>query len=435
MQEKRLRVLVTGATGLVGAAVVEALLRRGHDVLPATRDTAHALRRWPGRRAIAADFTFDVEPAAWLPRLVGVDAVVNAVGIFREHGGETFRSMHETAPKALFEACAMARVRRVVQISALGADLRAETGFHRSKRVADQALLALPLEGCVVRPSVVFAPDGASTQLFLGWASLPWLPLPDEGEQRIQPLHLDDLAEAVAALVEGDTVPHVLDAVGPAALSLRAYLGALRAQLGLPVTRTVQVPGHWLNSGARLLQRGARHGFATDTLRMLARWNAGDAEAITALLGRPPRDVTHFIAPEHARTLLTFARLHWLLPMLRLSIAIVWLGAGLVTLGPYPIADSLALLPREGLPSVLARGALHTVAAVDILLGLSMLWPPPRWLLKLQAAVIVAYTVVLGIAVPALWLHPLAPLLKNLPILAGLALLHELHDRDLRATR
>lgn len=427
--QRPLRVLVVGATGLIGAAIVDALLRRGHDVVPAVRDTAQATRRWPGRRAIAIDLGLDLTVADWLPRLMGIDAVVNAAGIFREHGGSTFHAVHEAAPKALFEACARARVGRVVQVSALGADTRAESAFHLSKRAADQALLALPLDACVVRPSLVFSPRGASTQTLLALASLPWLPLPDGGAQRIQPVHVHDVADAIVALVEAPSVPASLDAVGPTPLTLRAYLTALRAQLGLAPTRTLRVPSAWLQSAARLLQGGRRRGFATDALRMLERGNTADAAGIGQVLARPLRDVSSFVVPDDVPVLLGQARLRWLLPMLRLSIAVVWLGSGLVSLGLYPVADSLALLSQVGLEASMARGALYTAAAMDLLLGVSMLLPPPRWLLKLQAAVIVGYTAILSVALPEFWLHPFAPLLKNLPILAGLWILHELQDR------
>lgn len=423
------RVLVVGATGLIGAAIVDTLLRRGYDVVPAVRDTAQAARRWPGRRAIAVDLALDLGVADWTPRLMGIDAVVNAAGIFREHAGSTFHAVHEAAPKALFEACAKARVRRVVQVSALGADARAESAFHLSKRAADQAVRELPLDACVVRPSLVFSPRGASTRAFLALASLPWLPLPGTGTQRIQPVHLDDVADAVAMLLESPAIPASLDAVGPAPVTLQAYLACLRAQLGLSATRALRVPAAWLQSGARLLQGGRRRGFATDALRMLERGNTANAAALQELLGRPLRDVSSFIAPEDVPTLLAEARLRWLLPMLRLSIALVWLGSGLVSMGLFPVADSLAMLSRVGLEAAMARGALYTAAALDLLLGVSMLWPPPRWLLKLQAAVIVGYTAVLTVALPEFWLHPFAPLLKNLPILAGLWILHELQDR------
>ena len=81
--------------------------------------------------------------------MAGVDAVVNTVGIFREAGAQSFEAIHTRAPVALFEACVEAGVRRVVQVSALGAAADAPTEFLRSKHRADEALGALPLSSVV----------------------------------------------------------------------------------------------------------------------------------------------------------------------------------------------------------------------------------------------------------------------------------------------
>src|SRR5436190_2145514 len=84
--------------------------------------------------------------------------------------------------RALFEACVTTDVRRVLQVSALGADLDM-TGYQRSKHAADRHLLSLPLDATVLRPSLVFGPEGASTKMFFTLASLPLIGLPAGGGQ------------------------------------------------------------------------------------------------------------------------------------------------------------------------------------------------------------------------------------------------------------
>ena len=142
---RRMHILITGADGFIGNALAQALLARGHRLTLAVRDPQHAAARFPGQRVLAADFAIDHSPGAWRSRLDGVDAVVNTVGIFREQGAQTFEAIHVRAPAALFEACVDAGVRRVVQISALGAAADAPTEFLRSKHAADTALASLPL--------------------------------------------------------------------------------------------------------------------------------------------------------------------------------------------------------------------------------------------------------------------------------------------------
>ena len=113
-----MQVLVCGANGFIGAAVCEALVRAGHRV-------RRGVRTLSGRAdEVRVDFAQDQHVEAWLPRLVGVDAVVNAVGTL---SSLQLRAVHSLTPSALFAACARSGVARVVQISALGAAADAPT--------------------------------------------------------------------------------------------------------------------------------------------------------------------------------------------------------------------------------------------------------------------------------------------------------------------
>src|SRR5688572_24357551 len=112
-----MRILLTGATGFIARAVAQALHKRGHTVLRVQRRAGG-----PGKEVVQADYAQVPSRDWWLPRLAGVDAVVNTVGILREQPGQTFAALHTDAPAELFRACAAAGVHTVVQVSALGAD-------------------------------------------------------------------------------------------------------------------------------------------------------------------------------------------------------------------------------------------------------------------------------------------------------------------------
>ena len=148
-----MNVLLTGASGFIGSHLARALRAAEYVVIEARRDVGD------GTAAVRADFTRDLSVRDWLPKLAGIDAVINAVGILREHGAQTFERIHKRAPQALFTACVAAGVRRIVQISALGAD-RGMTRYFLSKRAADDYLATLPLEWTIVRPAMVFGPGG-----------------------------------------------------------------------------------------------------------------------------------------------------------------------------------------------------------------------------------------------------------------------------------
>src|SRR5678815_3957122 len=218
-----MNVLLTGASGFIGSHLARALRAADYVVIETRRDLDDATA------SVRADFTRDLSVRDWLPKLAGIDAVINAVGISREHGAQTFESIHKRAPQALFTACVAAGVRRIVQISALGAD-RGMTRYFLSKRAADDYLATLPLEWTIVRPAMVFGPGGSNAKVFSKLARLPVVPLPRRGEQRVQPLHIDDLTEALVHLL-GDESTHRsrVDLVGPQSFSLRELLAGLRA--------------------------------------------------------------------------------------------------------------------------------------------------------------------------------------------------------------
>ena len=191
-----MRILITGASGFIGSALAAALARRGHEVV------ACAHQRDPQAPALRVDFMRDVTEADWLPRLKGIDVVINAVGILRETNTGQFDALHHRAPAALFRACQTAGVTRVIQISALGADDGATSAYHRSKKAADDELRKLDLDWSILQPSVVFGSGGASTRLFLLLASLPLIPLIGPGNQSMQPIHIDDLTALLVKLIE-----------------------------------------------------------------------------------------------------------------------------------------------------------------------------------------------------------------------------------------
>jgi uncharacterized protein YbjT (DUF2867 family) len=392
-----LKILVLGASGFIGRHTVTGLRAAGHEV-----------------RSSAIRFERALRPQAWLHALEGVEAVVNAVGILRERRGQSFRTLHELAPRALFQACQSAGVRRVVQISALGADEGARSRFHLSKRRADDFLAASELDWAIVQPSLVFGEGGNSARLFTLLASLPVTPLPGAGRQRVQPIHIDDLTEVIVKLVAWPVKTKV-HAVGAREITLRDWLALLRDQMGLGKPRFVEMP--------RALVPLER-----ETLQMLERGNTASAATITQLLRRPPCAPEQFIDKGQGRSLATRARLDWLLPLLRAAVAIVWIASGVTSLALYPLEDSLALLARAGVDSIFF---LYGAALLDIAMGLAIyLLKQRRWLWRLQIALILGYSAIVAWWLPEFLVHPFAPLLKNLPMLAAIVALHELEQRD-----
>ena len=185
----------------------------------------------------------------------------------------------------------------------------------------------------------------------------------------MQPIHIDDLIDALVALVEDRLPTGRVALVGPRPLTLREYLQALRRGLGLAPARVVALPGRFADLLARLGDRLERLPLDSERWSMLQRGNVAPAADTTHLLGRPPRPPEDFVPRAAAAGLRTLAQLAWTLPLLRLAVALVWLVTGVVSLGVFPVAQSHELLARAGVPEALRPLALYGAAALDLAFG------------------------------------------------------------------
>ncbi|WP_255326653.1 SDR family oxidoreductase [Pseudoxanthomonas sp. J31] len=411
--------MVAGGRGMIGGAVARRLRQAGHEVVLAGRGQGVDL---------ALDFNALPPQGELVRRLRGHDVLVNAVGIFQAQAQQSFDAVHVKAVAALFGAAVQAGIGRLLHVSALGAELGGSTAYFDSKGRAEVLLRQLPAPVVIVRPSLVFSPQGASSRFFLGLATWPLLLLPGGGRQPVQPLHLDDLAEALARLATCAEPPDTLEAVGPRPLPLRDYLRELGAALGR-APRVASLPMAPLRPLLPLAARLSGGLVGADALRMLEAGNTGDPDGITAVLGRPPRDPSVFIAAPEAARLRAGLRLRRAVLALRVSLAAMWLGTAWVSLWGYPREASHALLARVGLHGGVAEAALWSGALLDALLGIAMLLLPRRRpVYYAQLALMAGYTVLISLWLPEFWLHPFGPLLKNVPI-AGAILALILLDR------
>jgi uncharacterized protein YbjT (DUF2867 family) len=269
-----MNILFTGASGFIGQNLSQMLTDMGHRVIPVSRKNG-------------LNFSAMQTAGDWLPHLQGIDAVINAVGIIAEQGEQRFDVVHTQAPKALFQACAQAGVRRVIQISALGADEQSSSAYHLSKRAADEYLRSLDLDWFVLRPSLVYGRGGASAGLFMQLAALPLISVIGDGQQRIQPVHISDLVAAVVQCLVSEQVQMTLDVVGPEIITFIEWLQLMRRAQGFKPARIIHVPFRLAMLGAQL-GRYLSPLLQPDNLRMLQAGNFADAEPLSQFLGRKP---------------------------------------------------------------------------------------------------------------------------------------------------
>jgi uncharacterized protein YbjT (DUF2867 family) len=424
-----MRVLVCGSSGCIGSAVVRSLRWRGHRVIEGRRHLP------PGTGAgdvVAIDFMSLTTPAQWAARLAAldVDAIVNCVGILMPSAGATFERVHGDGPIELFRGAKAAGIDRIVQVSALGVGApngtAGEPTYLRSKRCADEVLLALGVDGAVVRPSLVYGPGSQSAKLFATLASLPLISLPGRGTQRVQPIHVFELAEGIATLVDRTgSVRGVYELGGAEALGYRDMLATYRAAQGLGEAIWLRVPISLMRLGARLAEQLPQQVFCRDTVDLLERGSTPTRNASAVLLGRTPATLAEGlrVTPPASALDLSVRVAAPVAAMLRFSLAFLWIHTALVSALLPERSGVLDLLARCGFAGTAGQAALWLSCALNATLGVATLLRPNVRLYALQAAAVTGYTLTAALNVPALTIDHCGPLAKNAVVFACIALL------------
>lgn len=293
-----LRVTVVGGTGFIGRRLVERLVGRGVSVRIVSRRAEDDGGPAPQIERVVGS----IENPSTLGRAVdGASAVVNLVGTTAARSEQQFYSLHRDIPGRLAEAARLAGVRRFVHVSAMGISLDAPSVADRSKAAGEIAVREAFPDANLVRPALVYGPGDHFFSRFAQLArSAPAIPLIGGGRTRFQPMHVDDVAEAMARVLEKPgTVGQMFELGGSEIFSFRELIERLCRAIGRRPW-LVSIPFPLAEAGAYSTQWLPHAPLTVDQVRLLKTDKViRDPQSAPAALGVQPRLLESFLSQSY----------------------------------------------------------------------------------------------------------------------------------------
>ncbi len=279
-----MKVLVTGGTGVVGEAAVTEILASGHTVRLLSRNAAEHVKQWPaGVESWPASIADQNELRGCAE---GCDLVMHVAGIVEETGALTFESVNVEGTRAIVREAERCKVGRFVYVSSLGAE-SGDSPYHRSKRRAEDIVRNFGGGWIILRPGNVYGPGDEVVSLLLTMVrTLPVVPVIGTGDDKFQPIWVEDLAAALSQCVRRtDLHGRVLELAGEEKTSFNDLLERMSEITGRSPAR-IPIPPFLASAGATIAGLlGAKIPINESQLIMLTEGNVIATPGANALVG------------------------------------------------------------------------------------------------------------------------------------------------------
>ena len=229
-------IVVFGGTGFLGRRVVWHLRKSGFSVRIASRHPDRGQRLFGLDDPQLHSFEADIHDERSIANvLAGAYGLVNAVSLYVEHGRETFHSVHVEAAQRVADQARRAGVERLAHVSGIGSDAGSSSLYIRKRGEGELAVRAAFADAILIRPAVMFGPDDSFlTSILKLLGRLPIYPMFGRGLTRLQPVYVEDVAEAIArALHRTDMHAITFEFGGPRVYSYEELLRAVAHKASL----------------------------------------------------------------------------------------------------------------------------------------------------------------------------------------------------------
>jgi uncharacterized protein YbjT (DUF2867 family) len=420
------KILVLGASGLIGRSVTDDLRARDFHVV--------GVARWfpASQKATPSDIEMPILSmgSASLARLLrdrGIDLVVNCLGVLQDGPGSDTRAVHRDFVARLLQAIRdSGRAIRFVHISIPGTAAGDHTAFSQTKREAEQLIAVSGVPYAILRPGFVIAPAAyGGSAMLRALAALP-IDLPArEAATPFQPVAVEDIAGTIAWLAGRDIdeqAPKSVawDIMQPQPATLGDVIAEFRRSFGTAGQPRVTLPAFMLDIGAKLGDFASWLGWTppmrSTAIAELRRGVQGDPSAWMAATGMVPKTIDESVGRRTATIQdKWFARLFLIKALMIAGLAVFWIASGFIAwVLSYDAA--VAILTSHRFPPSLAGPVTVGSSLMDITIGMLIAFRRTCTAgLIAGIAVSLGYMAGAAILTPDLWIEPLGALVKTGP--------------------
>jgi uncharacterized protein YbjT (DUF2867 family) len=420
------KILVLGASGLIGRFVTDDLRARGFPVVGIARRFAAS------QKASKLDLEMPVMSMETdsLARLIGehdIDVVVNCLGVLQDGPGSDVGAVHRDFVARLLQAIqASGRAIRLVQISIPGSSDEDRTAFSTTKREAERLIATSGVAYAILRPGFVIAPAAyGGSAMLRALATLPVQLPAAESATPFQPVDVEDIAATIAWLANRDAGDKATDAVvwdlmQSQPVTLGGVIEQFRSRFGTTDTARVTLSGFMLDLGAKLGDLANRLGWMppmrTTAIAELRRGVTGDPRAWMAVTGIAPKTLPQAVGARSATIQdKWFARLFLMKAIVIASLVVFWVASGFIAL-VISYDAAAAILSLHGFPPALVAPLTIGTSLMDMGIGILIAFRR-TCAAGLIAGIVVSLGYMVGAAIltPELWIEPLGALVKTGP--------------------
>jgi uncharacterized protein YbjT (DUF2867 family) len=423
MDTKR-KILVLGASGLIGRFVTDDLRARGFEVLGVARRLVASQRSGPHDHEWPL---MSMEPHAlsYLMREHAIDVVVNCLGVLQDGPGSSTEVVHrDFVRQLLLWIRDSGRDIRLIQISIPGNADTDRTAFATTKREAERLIAASGIPHAILRPGLVVAPAAYGGSAML--RALAVLPVDLPAAERtapLQPVAVEDVSATIAWLASRDSdeaAAVTWDVMQPQAITHGGVMSAFRYAFGTQDWPRLALPSFLLDLGCKLGDFVSLLGWMspmrTTAMAELRRGVTGDPAEWMAATGITPKSIGQTVGSRTATIQdKWFARLYLLKPLIIASLVLFWVVSGFIALViSYDAATGI--LRSHNFPPALVAPITIVTSLMDMSIGVLIAFRRTCGF-GLVAGMVASLGYMLGSAIltPDLWIEPLGALVKTGP--------------------